>query len=292
MHPAKLFVPTAFLVLMALAPALAVEKPEIKRDVTYVERPSGPVKADLYIPPGDGPFPGVMVVHGGSWSSGNKSQLAFIANRLAMQGYAVMAINYRLAPDHKFPCQVEDCKSAVRWMRAHAQEIKLDPERLGVWGYSAGGHLASMLGTTDSSHGLEGPDATADGPSTRVQCVVAGGTPADFRILEADSPRLAYWLGGTRAEKPDLYDLASPARFTSSDDPPMFFYHGDADELVPLFSAQWIHDELKRVGGECELFVIPKGKHIGAALDGKAIAAGVSFLDKHLKGQLPANSQN
>ena len=111
---------------------------------------------------------------------------------MAKHGYAACSINYRLAPKYPFPAQIDDCKSAVRWLRSHAEKYKIDPARIGGFGYSAGGHLVALLGVTDRSDGLEGPDATADSPSTRLQCVVAGGAPCDFRALPADSSRLAY----------------------------------------------------------------------------------------------------
>ena len=133
--------------------------------------------------------------------------------RLVEHGYVACSIDYRLAPKHPFPAQIDDCKAAVRWLRCHAKEFKMDAARIGGYGYSAGGQLVALLGVTDRNDGLEGPDATADSPSTRLQCVVAGGAPCDFRSMPADSIGLAYWLGGSRAEKPLAYQQASPLQF-------------------------------------------------------------------------------
>ena len=157
-----------------------------KYGVPYVERPSGALQADTYIPQTPGPHPGVLVVHGGAWHMGHRAQLSGVAQKLAQQGFSAVAISYRLAPQDKFPAQIEDCKAAVRWMRTHAAELKLDPERIGGFGYSAGAHLVTLLGTTDSQDGLEGVDDPSAVPSTRLQAVAGGGTPCDFRGMPPD----------------------------------------------------------------------------------------------------------
>ncbi len=289
-------VAVSWLVLLALGAGSLASAPaaeiEVLRDVVYAERESGPLTCDVYLPEGEGPFPAVLVVHGGAWKEGNgdKSQLFFIANRLAHQGFTAVAISYRLAPTHKFPAQIEDCKTAVRWLRQHAAEYKANPDWIAGWGYSAGAHLVSLLGTSEARDGLEGTGAGADAPSSRLQAVVAGGTPTDFRLFPLENDQLAYWLGGTRASLPGPYDKASPASYITSDDPPMFLYHGDADELVPLSQAEAMVADLKRQGVEAELFVIPKARHVGAAIDTRAIRAGVDFLMKHLPGAEPADT--
>lgn len=274
----------AVAVLAMGLPAAGAGKRTLLKDVAYAERESGPLLADFYIPAGDGPFPGVLVVHGGAWRSGNKDQLRFVAERLAASGYTVMAINYRLCPAHKHPAQIEDCKSAVRYFRRHAAEYKFDASWLGGWGYSAGAHLVSLLGTTVPSDGLEGPDAGSDAPSTRLQAVVAGGTPCDFRPFPTDNTMLVDWLGATAAEKPEVYAQASPIVYVTKDDAPMFLYHGDADELVPLENAQSMAQALEAAGVEVVMHVILKAKHIGAVLDTATMAAAVKFLDAHRDG--------
>src|SRR5262249_788519 len=146
--------------LSLLAPALAHAGDfEIIRDVEYVQRTSGPLKCDIYQPAGAGPFPAVLAVHGGAWGMGNKRQRGVYAQKVGPDGFNTVSISYRLAPEHKFPAQIEDCKSAVRWMRKNANKYKIDPTRIGAVGYSAGGHLVALLGATDPSCGLEGPDA-------------------------------------------------------------------------------------------------------------------------------------
>jgi acetyl esterase/lipase len=166
---------------------------------TYVQRESGPLKCDVYTPEGDGPFPGVLVVHGGAWRMGTRGQLAGVAELLAKHGMTAVAISYRLAPQCKFPAQIEDCKEAVRWMRTNAARLKIDPDRIGGYGYSAGAHLVSLLGATDAKDGLEGVPDPSKLPSTRLQCVAAGGTPCDLRLLPPNIEGLSFFLGGSRA---------------------------------------------------------------------------------------------
>ena len=254
---------------------------EVLRDIPFVERDSETLKADVYLPDAAGPLPGVIAIHGGSWLSGDKSRMIVYCEKLAAAGFTAVSINYRLAPKDQFPAQIEDCKAAVRWMRKNAATYKLDPQRLGGLGYSAGGHLAALLGTTDVSSGLEGADT--DGTDTRLQCVVAGGAPCDFRAMPADLRRLAYWLGGTRAEKPRAYELASPANFVSKDDPPMLFFHGDADTLVPIQSAQSMIAKLSAVGVPAQLYAIHDAGHIPAFHDAQATVETVKFFETHLK---------
>ena len=145
----------------------------------------------------------MLVVHGGAWRMGTRGQLSGVAQMLAKHGFTAVAISYRLAPQYKFPAQIEDCKDAVRWMRTNAARLKIDPERIGGFGYSAGAHLVSLLGTTDAKDGLEGsPSARRRPPSTRLQCVAAGGAPCDLRPIPDDVDGLSFFLGGSPAHVP------------------------------------------------------------------------------------------
>jgi triacylglycerol lipase len=268
-------------VSVAVLSGLRAADLETIRDVTYVQRGSQDLKADVYVPNGPGPFPAVLVVHGGGWRSGSKDRFGRFADRLAGEGFTAVAINYRLAPDDKFPAQIDDCKNAVRWMRKNAAKYKIDPDRIGALGYSAGGHLVALLGVTDPSCGLEGPDA--DGTSTRLQCVVAGGAPCDFRLIPPNVDRLAYWLGGTRAEKQAAYEQASPLNFASKDDPPILFFHGEDDRLVPILGAQTMVAKLTSLGVTARLVTIPGAGHPQAVGDERAWTESVKFLQEHLQ---------
>lgn len=259
----------------------ADDKRIVEKEVAYAERASGSLLADLYVPTAPGAYPGVLLVHGGSWKSGNKDQLKFVAERLSHNGFTVMAINYRLAPDHKFPAQIEDCKSAVLWMRRNAERLKLNPQWIAGWGYSAGAHLVSLLGATDTSAGFEGPDVGSDGVSTRIQLVIAGGTPCDLRPFPPEETMLVDFLGATAGEDPKVYERCSPIVYVTKDDPPMFLYHGDADELVPLENAAAMEKALRQAGVETQLYILPKSKHIGAAIDMRGQIEGLNFLKAH-----------
>ncbi len=261
-------------------------KPEPKVDIlrnrVFVERDSGPLAADVYRPRGDGPFPAMLVVHGGAWRMGARADLAAIAQALAEHGYTAVAIDYRLAPTHKFPAQVYDCQAAVRWMRSNAAELKIDPARIGGFGYSAGGHLVALLGTLDDKE-LREPGLPADAPSTRLSVVVAGGAPCDFRVLPGDSERIAFWIGGTRDKMPREYHDASPASFITSDDPPMYFFHGQKDLLVPVESPEAMVKSLQDARVTAEICVVKDAGHVQALFDSTALERGLAFANKYLK---------
>ena len=245
-------------------------------DVSYCEQKDPLQLADVYMPAaGDiehqPRFPAIIAIHGGAWISGDKRFDALHCRKMAQKGYVVMAINYRLAPKHKHPAQIDDCREALRWLHEHAHEYHIDPDRLGVWGYSAGGHLAALMAT----------DRRAEDPPIRV--CVAGGAPCDLGMIPEDSRALAGFLGGTRRALSDVYSKASPIEHVSSDDPPILLYHGDADELVPIAYASKMHKKLQECGVACEYLVLPGKSHIMAFVDAKGISTSIDFFDRHLK---------
>lgn len=263
----------------------AAEEVVTHRNVPYIDDGDARHKADVYVPPGEGPFPGVLMIHGGAWTMGNKAHMSAHARRVVQAGYTVISINYRLAPKYKFPAQLDDCKAAVRWLRANAKKYKIDPERIAAYGYSAGGHLACLLGTIDADKPAQGDDAAKNAPNARVQCVVAGGAPCEFRTLPKNLDTFDYWLGGTRGQKPDVYRLASPTAFATRDDPPVFFFHGEDDKLVPRASPKALQAALSARGVDCQFLLVAGKGHIGAFLDPRSAEEAVKFLDAHLKGQ-------
>lgn len=254
----------------------AEEGYEVHRNLVYSKPAGEELLLDAYVPDGSGPLPAILVVHGGAWKSGNKFQLSGYARALAQRGFAAFAINYRLAPKHKHPAQIEDCRAAVKWIRAHAKDYRVDPDRLGAVGYSAGAHLVTLLGTER--------DRTSE---TQVRAVVAGGTPIDFRVMDPDAKKLVGWLGGTRREIPKVYEAVSPYLHVSADDPPIFFFHGDADELVDIRGAEEMVKALRKVGIPADLHVIKGGNHILAAMNPEALEASWRFFEKNLKDAEP-----
>lgn len=275
--------------MIGLADFSLAEEPaiDVLRNRVFVERDSGPLAADIYRPQGAGPYPGMLVVHGGAWRIGARADLAAIAKGLAKHGYTAVAIDYRLAPQYKFPAQIYDCQAAVRWMREHAKELKIDPNHIGGFGYSAGGHLVALLGTLDDKE-LREKGVPANAPSARLQVVVAGGAPCDFRPMPAKSEQLAYWLGGSRAQRPDEYRDASPANYITADDPPMYFFSGDQDWLVPIISPKLMVTRLKDAGLTAEMYTVKDAGHIQALFDRPALERGLAFADRYLKDLSPS----
>ncbi|TWT29877.1 alpha/beta hydrolase [Blastopirellula retiformator] len=247
---------------------------KIVTDVVYASPGGEDLKVDFYLPEGEGPFPGVLMVHGGAWLAGDRSRMAIHALQLARSGYAVASIGYRMAPMHKFPAQLDDCKTALDWLRQHAADYHIDPNRIAGYGFSAGAHLICLTAMTASD------------PSQGLCAVVAGGTPCDLTLEPAKSARLAYFLGGTRAEKPEIYRQASPAKFVSEKTPPMFFFHGTADELAPLTAVKSMCAELDMAGCVARICEIENAGHIGSFMSPQARQEAVKFLNEVL--QTPA----
>jgi acetyl esterase/lipase len=264
-----------------LAQPTSAQEIEVRRNVVYAEATGMSLLADVYLPAGRGPYPGVLVVHGGAWTFGNKSHLAFAARQLAQEGFVAMAINYRLAPQFKFPAQLEDCQAAVSWMQAHADEYKIDGSRLAGYGYSAGGHLVALLAAGDQAPSGTPVDASA-AKAKPLKAVVAGGAPCDFCSMPPEQRTLAHWLGGTRQECPDVYRQASPLAYVSADDPPMFFFHGEQDNLVPKSNPVTMTKALAAAGVEAHLHVVTGKGHGGAMFDQPALEASIDFLMRHL----------
>ena len=254
--------------------------------VVYQNIDGEELKCDIYTPAGEGPFPAILAVHGGAWRQGSKFALLRHAWKMAQSGYIVVSINYRHAPQHPFPAQIHDCKHAIRWMKSRASEMKLDPDRIGAFGYSAGGHLVSLLGTADAEDGLEG-DAAPELKKfdTRVLAVAAGGAPCEFSWIDGDSRVLKYWLGGSPNQKPDVYRDASPTTYVSADDPPFFIFHGESDLIVPVSSSQLFHETLEKSGVPTQHYVAKGAGHFSTFSDLMWMEKAIDFFDIHLKDQ-------
>lgn len=244
----------------------------VERDRIY-SPPGWPetLRADLYRPIGEGQRPAVLLIHGGGWAPPDRrSQMTSIAERLAARGYVVMNATYRLAPKHQHPAAVDDLRQALAWLREQASELGARPDRVAAFGYSAGGHLAALLGTLD---------APAD---QRIQAVVAGGAPTELAKWP-DGKLVVRYLGGRPDEVPERYAAASPIRHVSADDPPVFLYHGALDMVVPLDHATDYKAALDRVGVRSELYIEGGRGHVAAfLLDGGAVDAAIDFLDRTL----------
>ena len=262
----------------ALMPAAA--EVEVREKIVYATVGDRKLLLDAILPTGKGPYPAVLVVHGGAWRSGNRIQLRGYANALAERGFACFAIDYRLAPAHKFPAQIDDCREAVKWVRKNAVDFNVNPNKLGAIGYSAGGHLVCLLATTG-----EPPSAENGNIDTRLQAVVAGGAPTDFRDFPDNGKWAEYWMGGNLTTVPEKFHSASAAAFVDKHDPPIFFFNGTSDQLVPVAWSRACHDALKACGVRTELYTIEGAGHIPAAMNQAALTKAYQFLESELKSQ-------
>ncbi len=209
-----------------------------------------------------GPLPAVIHIHGGGWIGGSYKSGALM--ELAKAGFFAASIEYRLSNEAKWPAQIQDCKLGVRWLRANAAKYNVDPNRIGVWGESAGGHLVACLGTMADVKEYEG-DGGYPGVSSAVQAVVDFYGPTDFTqagIYTPDAIKVTELLfGATYAQNPDLWKSGSPLYYVKAGDPPMLLVHGDKDGLVPIAQSEVFDAALTKAGVPHQLIVVKNGNH-------------------------------
>ena len=231
-----------------LVATLLTQTPQVKPDIEYRKANDQSMKLDFYSPVtlSEKPAPLVVVIHGGSWMTGKRQDMAVFAQTLAKEGFAAATISYRLAPKDKWPSQIDDCQAAVRYLRANSGEYKIDPNRISSLGASAGGHLALLLGLTDTRD-----KTTKDYPlvSSRTQCVINVFGPTD--MLNDYDPTLAgllcmQVLGKSFDKSTEELKQFSPLTYVGKDAPPIFTLHGRADTLVPVKQAERLDEALKK----------------------------------------------
>lgn len=207
---------------------------------------------DLYQPnEGDSPRVGIVLIHGGAWRAGKKEDYNYYSQVFAHKGYVVANINYRLSKESKFPAAVQDCKCAVRWLRAHAEEFNVDPERIVVAGGSAGGHLSLLVGYASDVPELEGRGGYGD-VSSRVCGVVSIYGPTDLTTDFVRKNQFAAMVVGAFIGAPidralGKYELASPIRHVDAEDPPTLILHGTVDDVVPIAQSDQLAKKLEEV---------------------------------------------
>jgi acetyl esterase/lipase len=264
--------------------------PEAK-NVSYGEAGGKPLLLDIYRPIGAKKIrPGVILVHGGGWSQGDKSVLRDMANQLTKAGYVAISVGYRLAKDDttRYPAQVDDVRRAVQWVRANADWVGIDPNRLGAFGPSAGGHLVAMLGTTD---GRSQDDPGLEVYSSRVNCVVDCCGPSDFTdessppVGPAIADLVPNLFGKTRAQAPQAYEDASPVKHVDARSVPTLIIHGTDDDIVPIDQSRRLRDALEKAGVEVKLVEIPGEGHIfqNPGSGELLLRETLDFLGRHLK---------
>ncbi len=271
----------------------------VVQDVVYATVGKRQLTLDLHYPTtATPPYPVVMWIHGGAWQGGSHKDTPAVP-LLTGAGYVVASITYRFSQEAIFPAQIHDCKAAIRWLRVHGDSLYLATERIGVWGESAGGHLAALLGTSAGELMLEG-DVGELNAGSAVQAVVDWYGPTDFLQMDshalpnspiqhdaADSPE-SRLVGGPIREKPNLVRAANPITYITTDDPPFLIMHGQQDPLVPPHQSELLADALKSAGIAVSLHLLPEAGHGGDAFRSpEVLQMVVDFFDKYIRQVTP-----
>lgn len=261
----------------------------VHRDLSYVTNGHERQKLDLYLPKGRRNMPLIILVHGGAWRAGKKEDepvAAFVA-----AGYAAASINYRLSSDAIFPAQIQDCKAAVRYLRANAAKYFYDASRFGAIGSSAGGHLVALMGLADGVKDFETPEyqtVTSD-----LQAVVDLFGPTDFLLMDGqrlpgatlvhsapDSPE-SQLVGGPILQNKAKVKRANPITYVNRSAPPFLLIHGDSDLLVPHHQSELLESALQSAGVPVKLMTITGGVH-GRPTYQAGLPAALEFFGKIL----------
>lgn len=259
-------------------------------DLVYATYGERKLQLDLYRPKNsEGKLPGILCIHGGAWWKGNRQNHAHIAKALAARGFVTATISYRLSGELPFPAQIEDCKAAVRWMRANADAYGIDARFIGATGSSAGGHLTNLLATSGGVAGLEGTGGN-DGFSSTIQAAAPMGAQSDLETerirLRSKNPTAAFYpqfLGGTQEEAPKTYRLASPRHHLDANDPPILYLTGELDD--PSTRAEATRKQLEELDIPTGLHVL-KGAPHPFLMKQPFFDEAIGVLDKFFKAHL------
>ncbi len=267
----------------------------VEKDVVYGTIDGKQLKLDLARPKqSDGPLPTLICIHGGAWQSGDRSQLSrrspFFNNqsfieRLAAQGFLAASVSYRLSGEAKWPAQIVDCKTAVRFLRAHANRFNLNTKKFGAVGFSAGGHLAMLLGLMNGQDGLEGELYPEH--ASRVQAVVNFFGPCDLADYGKRDPQSRVFLrlfGKSYTQAPELWETASPLCYARKDAAPVLFLHGTKDQLVPINQSRTMDKKLRELGVESKLIELKGENHgwVGKPAE-RTLQQTIAFFAEKLK---------
>ena len=265
---------------------------EIHRGIKYVV-PGTAQLMDIYMPEHvTGTLPAIVYIHGGGWLAGSRSSGEASAKHFTGRGYIFCSVDYRFSSEAIYPAQIEDCKCAIRYLRANAAQYHIDPAHIGAWGDSAGGHLVSLLGTTAHVAKLEGAGPWQN-ESSAVQAVLDWYGPTDFdpkffkEYTNADGRRMMQQLLGS-LDDTQLAADASPVTFVARGDPPFLIEQGDKDPLVPVSQSRALYDALKAVDDDVALKIIPGAGHGGGEFfTADNITMIDAFFDRVLKPAAP-----
>lgn len=273
---------------------------KVQRGVLYDTIDKQKLYLDVAAPKEGGPYPCVVIFHGGAWVAGSRKDLSYgeklkdgtlttsVIEKVAARGYVAVAPSYRLAPKFQFPAQIQDARAAVRFLRANAKEYSIDRDKVAAAGFSAGGHLALLLGLADKVEGWDAGENLSE--SSRVQCVVDFFGPTDLSLY-SNSPGLedGYMVPVfSKACKtdPEIYKKASPVTYVSKKAPPVLIIHGTFDLIVPVIHSENMLKKLKDVGTTAELITVSGEGHgwTGRTMT-RTTNDALTFLDAHLKGK-------
>ncbi len=287
----KLLYRTASLALCTLIPAMpafAQSKTIFEKDIEYANPDGQHLMVDMAKPAeGNGLFPAIICIHGGGFRAGDRHGYDGFVQQLAERGYVAITVEYRLAPKYPFPAAIHDVKASVRWLRANAAKYHIDPNKIGVTGGSAGGHLAQFLGVTGDIKEFEGSEGNLD-QSSKVACVVNYYGPSDFTKSYGKSVDAAevlpLFLGGNLEQAHQKHIYSSPLYWVTPNAAPTLCVHGTNDKYVAHEQAVWLVDKLKAADVEAELLTLEGAGHGFSGADAKkADEALFAFFDKHLK---------
>ncbi|MEI6714652.1 MAG: alpha/beta hydrolase [Verrucomicrobiota bacterium] len=282
-----LWVPTIFLSEPLFAAELAIpEGVKFERGVEFSNPDEQHLQVNIAQPEGPGPFPAIVCIHGGGFRAGKRESYDALCLTLAKQGFVAITVTYRLAPTYPFPAAVQDCKTAVRWLRANADKYHVDPKRIGATGGSAGGHLAQFLGVTADVPEFEGSGYLNQ--SSAVNCVVNYYGPSDLTQSYGKSVDAAevlpLFFGGNLEQKRREHIVGSPLYWITPKAAPTLCIHGTEDKYVAFEQAGWLVDRLKACAVEAELLPLEGAGHGFKGADAeKAQNALLAFFNRHLK---------
>lgn len=265
----KLF---CLLILVSCASYEGDKSYTVTNDIYYSGAKDVREQGDIYIPEGTGPFPLVVTVHGGGWKSRSRKDMDSIAESLAAHGFVVFNINYRFSPEHRHPAPIDDLEKAIRFLKSNKEKFKISPEKIGLWGYSSGGHTTSYYALT-----------RAQSDDLKVKAVVSGGAPYDFTWYP-QSPYINGYTGFYRDQNLNLYIEASASSKVNALAPPFFLYHAINDELVEFAQQSAFEAKLKEKNVEVKTHNIKFWGHATAfALPDEPVEKGIEFLKEKLR---------
>ena len=229
-------------------------------DIVYNSLDSRELHLDAYYKKGKKPQPAVILIHGGGWKSGNKSQMKIFAQEIASKGYSCFSIEYRLSPEAQYPAAIFDVKNAIKYIKANAKKFNVNPDKVAVLGCSSGGQMAALIGTTNNNLEFESPSGINENAS--VQAIIDLDGILAFKHPESEEGKVAsLWLGGSFDEKPEIWKQASALNHVSASTPPILFinsdmtrFHAGRTDVISKLNSYKIYSEVKNISNSPHSF--------------------------------------